>query len=269
MLRYSRCESLSKLGAKIMKKLILLAIYFSYGSIAFGASDLLVISDIDDTLKVSGSGHFSQTISRLNKTKAQFKGMKTLLWGLNNVGYTISYVTAAKELISGRYHRNFLSDFPKGNLYFKSFFESTERYKISRIIREIEAHNPKKVILLGDNHSKDAKAYNYIANTYGHIEFAIFIRMVHPNKESFPNEISYLTAAEIAIHLADREFIGAWGYDFAHREIENILKASRRVHAFNESQYFPNFLDCSEYEWSLEKERYEDLREKLVEICNP
>ncbi len=229
---------------------------------------VLIISDVDDTLKITGVGNAGVAAHNNYNTKRMFLGMLPIyeyLSGLSNI--RISYISAAPEYFSGESQREFLKQFPKGNHYLKpSVFDNSYEYKVYTIKREIEKFKPISIILIGDNHSTDINAYNRIADIYNKkIKVVTFIHIVYSgsNRKLFKNQIPYVTAAELAAHLGDLNFIDKeWAEEFIQKETINIIDADNKVL----SQYFPLFKNCSDYHWTLGN-NYAELRNKLEEVC--
>src|SRR5690606_26984486 len=119
-------------------------------------------------------------------TSPLFRGMPLAYQYLvSELQTEIYYVTNAPGWLMSTSHNEFLNvhQFPVGTVFFrKSLTDSEHKYKsISEIIQQ---HNPKQMILIGDDGEADAHIYSQIQQDYPPIQFQIYIRSVY---ESFEN----------------------------------------------------------------------------------
>jgi phosphatidate phosphatase APP1 len=164
-----------------------------------GFAKTLVVSDIDDTIKVTDVLNKANAVKNGLFSKKAFSGMNELFNEFNNSDTIITYVsgspTVIKEIVD-----NFLEDnhFPqKENLTLKKGKVSTYDYKLAVIRDQIAKMNPDKIILLGDDTEFDPEVYNTISKE-NKIE-SIYIRAVQNRK--LPNNakiINFISPVEIA-----------------------------------------------------------------------
>ncbi len=233
------------------------------------SADTLVISDIDDTLKVSATAIPKEAIKRTILVDARFSGMALLLKELMRLPNSkISYVSAAPKFLS-RFHAAFLKAFPNGNLYLRDQMnDDVIQYKLSAINREIKNNKPKTIILIGDNSTFDPHVYDKVARAYQNrgIRVITFIRHMYSDRSKILfGQIPFIVPAEIGIHLANLKVVTkSWADFFAKSEIRRVL-ADRKRYSTSE-QYFPSFQDCRNYRWTL-GDGYRFLRAKIRDIC--
>lgn len=189
----------------------------------------LVISDVDDTIKISyvrskeemvafsafadslffGMNNVYQEIEK----KAQHSGEELKFYYLSN-GFTPTV-----EGVHTKVLRDF--DFPKGS-YISRPNPLVKTHKLDHIRRLINTEKPDRVILIGDNGEKDPIDYRKIVLEYAAsgIEFSTFIHMVYDQPKDvspelyahlkgrdregmFPGQLGFLNAAELAVQLLD------------------------------------------------------------------
>lgn len=223
------------------------------------SSKILVISDIDDTLKVASSRNKVEFLALLNNT-TQYTGLSELFQKLSQAwGSQIqfAYVTNAPWLI-GSSRQKFLTanSYAEGPVYYNpTLADANHKYKAIRKL--ITDQSPTHVIFLGDNASRDAQVYVDIMNEYKSqgLQFSIFIHRLYP--DLFPvddtNYFSYITSIEIAKRLQKEQFLNRQNYeDFFNLVYPQIVfEIDKKQKPSPNSQAFPQFMKCSDYKWSL------------------
>lgn len=144
----------------------------------------LVISDIDDTLKISFVLSTSQMIANAYRVNAQFEGMGTLYSRMSedHLFLPIYYVTNAPFFMKPL-HENFLTSggFPTGDVLVRK--NPLERdFKIRKISEILNAKKPKEVLLVGDNGEADVQVYAQIRREFPQIKFTTLIHYVYSIK---------------------------------------------------------------------------------------
>ncbi|MEA9357114.1 phosphatase domain-containing protein [Bacteriovorax sp. PP10] len=146
----------------------------------------VVISDIDDTIKMTGvlnnklhvgfNGLFS---------KRAFAGMSELYHEYHDRGYGIYYVSGSPKMIDCRIE-DFLveKDFPQADQRFlkDKISSDTYKFKMESIRNVIAKENPTSLILIGDDTEHDPDVYNDISKEYPGLVEAIYIRAVQDAK---------------------------------------------------------------------------------------
>jgi hypothetical protein len=170
-------------------------------SLPSASADIRVVSDIDDTTKISNVGSPIGLAWNSLFSSVPFTGMKELYGSFAfERGYAFHYLTAAPSIYRGKVRR-FLSTnaFPEGELHTRPLFraESTEAYKV-RTLLEIFAKYPADFfILIGDDTQKDAAAYDEVYRSAPDRVLAIYIHKV-ANRPLPPSAYPYLSAYDIA-----------------------------------------------------------------------
>lgn len=163
----------------------------------------ILISDIDDTLKMS---HVNSSVDRLEeamKVSNPFYLMPELLQAIS--AEKIFYVSNAPQSIMGNAHRRFLAHnkFPAGEVHLRpSVWSPKDKKPVLRKI--IDAEAPSKVILFGDNAEQDPEFYQDIEKEYPGIQFVTFIRWAYDPEVASKfgeNQIPFVAAGEVALQL--------------------------------------------------------------------
>lgn len=176
----------------------------------------LVISDIDDTIKMSHVNSFIDNISNAYRTDIPFKDMPVLYSELIKVDSVVQfyYVSSAPSILMQSSHSEFLvgNYFPKGGLYLREKSIDKVVFKVSKISEIIYNEKPNRVILIGDNGENDPIIFNEILRKFSSkkIEFLSLIRIAygkHEGTKLFDNQLSFITGGEAALYLYDLELI--------------------------------------------------------------
>lgn len=171
---------------------------------------VLVISDIDDTLKISriiSRGHKTDQIHQLLFETDAFSGSSRLFNQLKRAGAKIVYVTAAPKQVA-LIQKQFLraNHFPdtKNLILKKSTGIDTYTYKVSVVLNLIANHPEHEVLLLGDNAEKDIAAYETVTSHFSKRTITTFIHELYvgaPAAKVAQSQIPFLTYAEVATYL--------------------------------------------------------------------
>ena len=161
----------------------------------------LVVSDVDDTIKVTNVLNTRMKIINGLFTKKSFSGMSELYQQLNSPDTTIYYVSGSPNIIRTRIN-SFLkfNNFPQSEkLILKQGSVATYDYKLKAIRDLIAQYNPNKIILVGDDTEFDPEVYHTLsAENVGKIE-GIYIRSIK-NRALPANDLikSFFTPVEVA-----------------------------------------------------------------------
>ena len=153
------------------------------------ANGLSVISDIDDTIKVS------EVLDKKKLLKNTFiapyqvvKGMPELYQRLKKHGAYFHYVSASPWQLYPSLQPFMQSHYPKGTLMFRhfrlkdssfiKFLGSSKNYKIEKISAIIKRYPKHQFILIGDSGEHDAEIYATIYQQFSKNIQAIWIRNV-------------------------------------------------------------------------------------------
>lgn len=163
----------------------------------------LVISDIDDTIKMTGVLNSKKAVAFNGLfIKRAFAGMSKLYQQFDKDGKDIYYVSGSPEIISCRVE-NFLEEnhFPQiHNLILReSLSVDTYKYKVEGIRKILNELKPDKVILVGDDTQHDPEVYRDIDKEFPGIVESIYIRVVRQAElPALPQMKGIFTSVEIA-----------------------------------------------------------------------
>ncbi len=241
-----------------------LALFFCLFSSIFqkASSNVLVISDIDDTIKTSNSmGKIFEAIHYFLQNKPYYEMRDIFVEiekdaDLRGLESHFFYVTAAPRLVFNatkflnKYH------FPLGPVTMKKMLggQGTYQYKIERI-REILtlnfAQEYDQIYFFGDNSSYDAEVYHDLVKEFGLKNASIFIRDVKTNASKISEEMKTEKLENVFYYLSEAELIGhpALGFltsELKQKIIEKYSKGSL-IPAYTSKTYFRrahNILKC-------------------------
>lgn len=263
---------------------------------AWASRKVLVVTDVDDTIKVS---HVLKNISKVGRAAdiySPFTGMAQLFQLIRNEnpGSTrLAYLSNAPEELVGipaasLTHGAFLKQnrFPEGDLILrKDVFDSEHKIKSLRIL--IESEMPDVLILIGDNGEKDVDVYQQISQEYAyltHMQVVTFIHQLYSSKNSFfvpdafeeigrslhAGQIGYVTPIEISLKLNELSLIGA---DKTEWMIQNIAPFIVKEDRFKLDGFmamtFPRFKNCSDFKWTFARPaELKSLIQRIENECN-
>lgn len=234
---------------------------------------LVVVSDIDDTIKVSHVRDTIDLVRNAYKTKNIFLGMSTLYHGLKQESDAkIYYLTNAPKLIMEKSHKKLLRNgkFPKGTLLARSGYSSDE-FKTVALEAIMEKENPTEVILLGDNGELDIYFYDEIAKKYPTVKFTTFIRIAY-NKDDRHSPINgqygFVSPFEILSVLnSDGKLSNNFANDFYAMHAPKFLVESRNNEVGR--MYIPKWLTCKGHDASLTLDLLSnDLQNRILKKVN-
>ena len=233
----------------------------------------LVVSDVDDTIKVTNVLNKADAVyNGLFSTRA-FTGMSEVYNGLNNADTTIFYVSGSPEMIRSKVSKMLIvNKFPqKDNLILKSGRQDTFAYKFSNISKLINEQNPDEVILLGDDTEKDPEIFDAISKTFPSQIKSIHIRLIQNRKLPVNEKMNgFFSAAEVA----GREFLnGKISEETVNQAAKVIATEKDERKLFIEDRYCP-----SEGRLEIEELKHkttiqsivtslESVQEKTISVC--
>lgn len=240
----------------------------------------IVISDIDDTLKIS---HVLDRLDALDYallTDNVFGGMSTLFRLIEHQDTTLKfyYVSNAPTDLMQFAHEEFISinNFPEGPVRLREgFFQSD--FKITEIRKIIQDENPDDVILIGDNGERDAEIYAQIGFERPGLRFHTYIRKNYSGglgKPLKPNQIEYVTSWDLLLHLRQQGFVShESSLDFLNKFAQTYMQESENQRYGN--IIIPIWVDCSEFTWTAPDADFNLLvghnlvKQKILNRCSP
>jgi len=249
---------------------------------------VLLVSDIDDTIKVSHILNPIGAVARAGNVYMPFTGMSDLyklIINQNPSSTRMIYLSNAPEKIAGislmRFlHEKFLiqNDFPKGDLLLRESL-SEKNHKIKTIRKLVAEEKPDIVIMVGDNGEQDNKIYEQAAKelkamgihseTYIHQLYSIKNKFIETGKPLLGGEIGYVTPFEIALDLKNKKWLDQASIDWM---IENIMPPILEENSMESDTSgpitFPSFIKCSDFKWTvIVPPELLELSSKINKIC--
>ncbi len=243
---------------KTIGYLSLLALIPTLSLNSFAARNLL-ISDIDDTVKITGI-HSGNTVGHALGTTNEFAGMSMLYNGCADsfgMDGKVEYLTAAPGQLDNL-GLDFLREagFPPGRETVGNFvvsgrdaqMETSGEFKARKLIEIYEKEKPELMILVGDNGEQDIDAYGalmkYVSGHNGAIRVYSFIHHVYESEgkgRAIPaGQVPFLTSADLAVQFANRGWLKETALTRVLGEIEYDSGAQQL-----EKEVVPAFMECA------------------------
>lgn len=240
-----------------MIKSVFLSLFFmSYQSWA----RLAVISDVDDTIKVSHILDFSDMISKGLRTENLFRGMNSLYQEIarNNPDAKFYYVTNAIKKVMTKSHSEFLTrhQFPPGYLLLRESL-TIHNHKLTAIRQILQDEAIDSVIFIGDNGERDPEVYAQIKEEFPNLRSKTFIRIAYTvlnsedrGKPLHEGQTGFVTPVEVSLDLAQsqvltRRQVNRLAIEYAHETLK-WAKAEDRI-GDDGTLSFPRWVDCRDF----------------------
>ena len=228
-------------------KKIIIGFLFLLTSSLF-ANDYVLVTDLDDTLKVTNGKHTGSMIGNALFRRKVFAGMPTLFDEIKAAGVERSYLLSASPSLLMWSVKRLLR---KHRLWFNGIYLSRTRdlfrkreYKLSRLERII-GRTKGKLILFGDNQSIDHEIYTEIKKRHPDRVAKIYIHRVQPTP--IPKTVfEYITPLEVALDLKGI---------LTEEQVYNVAKAMENNRKFR--RLIPKFAVCPTEPWIAKA--YSDL----------
>lgn len=204
---------------------------------------VIVISDIDDTIKISHVRNTPAKIVRGFLPYAVFPGMNYLYHtiGTQFRRANFYYVSAALKTVSFYMHSKTLeyAAVPPGELILREG-QSKQDFKLSALRRILSSNSTKRVIMFGDNAEYDPIVYDQIRREFPQKRFLIFMRKAYPDGNPIlEGQIPFVSPLEVAKALNEAGMIT---FDKAKWLADRILKlAEQDIVETGGKRFFPKF----------------------------
>lgn len=275
--------------------LCIFCLLFLSESLLANPSKVLLVSDIDDTIKVSHVLSNIGKISRASDVTTPFMGMAPLyqlIINQNPASTKVIYLSNAPEELAGipalKYsHQTFLSlnHFPPGQLLLREdFFEENHKIKVLRQL--IDQETPDVLIMVGDNGERDAEIYHQIVTEYSYskMQMHTFIHQLYASKNSFlvpnfleeigktiyPEQNGYVTPIEIGLKLNENGLFKTISVDWMIQHMVPAIVAEKRFKWDGlKPLTFPQFMNCTDFKWNSPiPQSLQKLIQKIESECN-
>ncbi|GIL18418.1 MAG: hypothetical protein BroJett040_21690 [Oligoflexia bacterium] len=222
-------------------------------------SKTLVVSDIDDTIKISHVLGLADKFLNAPQTSNAFQGMSDLYLYLENKikpqGIRFVYLSNAPVYLMLGLHLEFLNEngFPKGELLLAPDLSSQENHKITELRRLLSTDRYDQVLLIGDNGERDVEIYDQIQKEFPGVQFLTFIHQVYfskstqsPGKLLVQRQVGFVTAVDIAQTLAEKGIFQPQDLLMLNELL--IMQIARDTQDEDNGRIsFPTWMDCRDF----------------------
>lgn len=269
----------------VMRTLMSLLVVVLFQNSVFAQKlNRLVVSDIDDTLKISHVLSSTGKFVRALDIEAAFVGMPTLfqlIAAQPEYNTKIVYLTNAPQTVAGvpvmKYsHQSFLANnnFPVGLVALNPDWHDVN-FKLNYLRQILSTEPIQELILFGDNGERDTEIYSQIQNEFSpKIKIITFIHQIYSSeplgfldwllrfdrsdeagrgKKLLPNQIGYVTPIEVALELKkqNRFHNESWNW-MMQKILPKVLQSNFAVAGMAVPQTFPSYMKCSDFIWRWE-----------------
>lgn len=241
-------------------------------------ANTLIISDIDDTIKMSHvKALMSDAVFKAGEDIVAFRGMSEMLHLLDDAiaDSHFVYLSNGNKTLMEKSHTQFIKrwQFPDGKILLK---DGDDAHKENNIQRLIEAYQPDTVIFFGDNGERDIAVYAEAYQNWSQsVTFYTYIRIVYSNVEEEDilalenKQTGFVSPFEVLLDLSDKgvvtrdvaeKFGNQFGQDFA----EELGFGN------NSPLYFPYWQDCRDFKWTWrlpETEAWQAIYQRIARRC--
>ncbi|WP_413558604.1 phosphatase domain-containing protein [Bdellovibrio sp. HCB209] len=254
-----------------MKKLAI--VFMSLALSALAEAKTLVISDIDDTIKVSNILSKARASGSFFDDDSRFVGMAEIYQALaRQIPDTeFHYVSLAPKVLMNEQHSDFLEEngFPVTQLHMNSGIKQDPEFKQKVIRQLLQEKQPDLIIYFGDNGQFDAVVYDQMMQEFPQIPALAYIREAYSKLNeskhpTMPGQIGFVTSVEVVLDLISRRLLPVSDY----RPIQDIVYDRLQKDDGSENfgpMVFPKWQDCRDFVWKWE---VKNPPQKLIEIIN-
>ena len=182
---------------------ILLSIFITIASIP-SVDAFMVVSDVDDTIKLTNSGStFGSTWSGLF-IKSAFLGMPAVYQSWKAEGAKIYFVTGSPPIVGKNMHAMMKHNkVPYISITFRSnMSEDTVKYKMRAISKLFDRHPEEQVVLIGDDVTVDHDVFKLLNEKYPGRVLAMYVHQVK-KRGYHEGQIPWVTAFDVAVSESD------------------------------------------------------------------
>jgi phosphatidate phosphatase APP1 len=195
-------------------------------------AQIMVVSDVDDTIKVSHVLDKDSTLANGPLIHNAFLGMPELYHAIveHPQMLTLKYLSNAPKRFIGDIHQKFLraNHFPKGELVTRRWRQifSGNNHKLDSLRSFIKEHQPREMILIGDNGEADTEIYAQIRREFPQITGPTYIRVAYSmiarreqGKPLLPGQTGFASSIDVALDLLNRGYLKM-------EAVEELVKAT-------------------------------------------
>ncbi|RYZ82139.1 MAG: DUF2183 domain-containing protein, partial [Proteobacteria bacterium] len=181
------------------------------------ATKTLVVAQVEDTLKVTHTPNFWDSLNYIQDSESRFLGMSETLSLLvqDKPWVQIAYMIQPPELVIGKFQAAFLKQqkFPAGRYVYRSENYTLEE-RLESLRKLVLAEAPERVVLIGNNGGDDVELFQKFAQEFPQIEFVTYIHVLYSTNATFEvgrnlyaRQTGYVTALELLFDLQQRKLV--------------------------------------------------------------
>jgi hypothetical protein len=265
-------------------KVLILIILF-LGTLNLQAkSRILLVSDVDDTIKVAHVRSKSDSASNAFFNYKAFLGMSELYQRVVKKPETkIYYVSNAPSFLMHSKHTKFLTQFNFPNFQNLITRDNTndDLFKTKTILNLVKTESPELLILIGDNGEHDPGTFLNVRKSLlnSATKVLTFVHWTYSDGDGddrrkverlSPDDVAFVTPIEMAIHLQLNGILTLNSFfDFSNAFIPKILAGDQS----NQTRVtFPTWKTCIDYRWNHpdvagKPENIENLKTYIENKC--
>lgn len=237
----------------------------------------IVISDIDDTIKVAHIRSKTDKLITAFKTNNIFLGMADVYEKikLHNKDAKVFYISNAPESLMKLSHHALVSNghFPNDGILLRTKGASETEFKHIALEKLIKEQNPSTVVLFGDNGEHDVNFYQTVASKFPEIKFVTFIRVLYDldNKANpTDDQNGFISPFEIADVLLSEGLINKTSLDEIYSEHAPGFLADKKNKRSGHI-YLPKWLSCKGFTPKFANDSKvasaQRVQDKVISIC--
>lgn len=248
-----------------------------------GFSQTLLVSDIDDTIKLANIHDLTSAAFYAFDQKSGFLGMSEVYNFIkrDTPDLKIAYLTRAPDWLMAKTHKKFLrhEQFPRGH-YIPRTKHSSDEHKLKSLRKLIQTYHPQKVILVGDNGEADVDVYTTIAKEYASvgIQFYQYIRIVYSKgaktaqgRSLYEGQVGFVSPLELSLELERSGFLKTSAVDWM-MEVIGTSFVIQRSYQEKGRVAFPYYMNCRDFKWQWDEHLahyriLQQLKNRLIDRC--
>lgn len=255
-------------------------------SFAFADNKVILVSDIDDTIKVSHVLDKDSTVANAFVPKNAFLGMANLYSLLieDKTVDQIVYLSNAPKYLMLPFHKNFLkrTGFPAGKLLLSTGL-SNKNHKIESLRNLIKNESPKELILVGDNGERDTLVYAAIQKENPSLKITTYIHQAYSlagykgsvGKPLEVNQNGFATALDLSVELMNQDLLSESSYAKLLTRIIPVALKEGNYGERGRPLMFPAWFDCRDFKVielpvkkDVDEKSLAEFNKKLSERCS-
>lgn len=239
-----------------------------------GESPFIIVSDIDDTVKITNTLHTLDKISNGLFNVQMFEGItgayRFLLDGRTSTDKAdLYFISGSPSILQDNITSMMeyvLRDLPQSQILLRDDLqEDIYDFKL-RMLTSIQKIDPRPKILVGDDTEKDPEVYAKFRELHPESVLATYIHWVKGRKDLPPGQKGWVTALDFSISEMNEGRLKP----YAAIGVGNMIRASQRIEL-----YFPEFMSCERLPESetgcasrIEIPLEASLKSQLLELCS-